>query len=148
MKLNPGWTTTGLLAAGGLIRVCRKSAGRFFRIQSTTLYLKSVEIVRDLFLYQLGILICAVFLVFGVILIQVAAIFYLPLSQETKVGVCLFVGLFDFMAALGTLLYLSSSSRWLRQAKKYDKFLEEFLDQTQDLYEHRHPRGAQKAREP
>jgi len=133
MKLNPSWKTAGILAAAGLLNQCRKNAGEFIRIQTAIAYLRGVEILRDLFLYQLGILVCVVFLVFGVILIEGTLIFYLPLQTSVRVFAGLCLGVFDSLTALGFLVYFLSSARWLRQAEKYHDYLEEFMDQARDF---------------
>ena len=83
MKFRPSWAAMGMLAATGLIRQSKKNAGEWIRIQTAIVYLKGVEIIRDLFLYYLGILICVTFLVFGVILIE-GGIFFSLLSLENE----------------------------------------------------------------
>ena len=132
MKLNPKWAVAGILGASSLAQACKRNAVEFFRIQTAVAYLKAVEIIRDLFLYQLGILICVMFLVFGVILIEGGAVFFLPLQPVHRASVTLLVGALNFLVSLGFLAYFSSSSRWLRQAEKYHEFLEEFMRETRN----------------
>ena len=127
MKFRPGWTTVGMLATAGFIRQSKKNAGEWMKIQTAIVYLKGVEIIRDLFLYQLGILICVMFLVFGVILIEGGMVFFLPLEAVQRASLTLLLGSADFFGALFCLLYFCSSGRWLRQAQKYHMFLDEFM---------------------
>lgn len=129
MRRNGGWVAAGVLEAAGILRQCRKNAGELVRIQAARIYLKSVDIVRDLFLYQLGVLMAAVFLTFGVILIEGAAIFLLPLEPKMRGIIALLTGGFDVLAAFVFLRHFASSERWLRQASKYNAFLEEFLEE-------------------
>ena len=136
MKFRTSWAALGMLAATGLIRQGRKNAGEWIRIQTAIAYLKGVEILRDLFLYQLGILICVMFLVFGVILIEGGIIFFLSVLPEARVGLTLLLGAVDFLGAAGFLVYFCSSTRWLRQAQKYHAFLDEFIEDVKN-----HKRG-------
>ena len=103
MKINPSWAAVGSLAAAGLIQQSKKNAGEWIRIQTAIVYLKTVEILRDLFLYQLGVLICVMFLVFGVILIEGGLVFFLPLQPGERAGLTVILGAVDFLTALGFL---------------------------------------------
>ena len=132
MKFRPSWAAVGMLAATGLIQQSKKNAGEWIRIQTAIVYLKGVEIIRDLFLYQLGILICVTFLVFGVILIEGGIVFFLPLESGKRAVLTLLLGGFDFLGALSFLIYFCSSRRWLRQAQKYHAFLDEFMDEAKN----------------
>ena len=134
MKFRPSWAVVGMLAATGLIRQSKKNAGEWIRIQTAIVYLKGVEIIRDLFLYQLGVLICVMFLVFGVILIEGGMVFFLPLEPGKRTALILLLGGFNFLGALGFLIYFCSSQRWLRQAQKYHAFLDEFMDETKNSF--------------
>ncbi len=125
MKLNRGWTAAGLLGAVSLARECKKNAGELVRIQTARFYLKGVGILRDLFLYQIGILACVVVLVFGFILIQGGLVFLIPWEPGIRLAVVLIMGGADSSIALAFLLYFASSKRWLRQAAKYNECLEE-----------------------
>lgn len=128
MNSNSGGALIGLLAVQRLISFFGRNAREYFRIQSASAYLHAIEVIREFFFYQFSILICAVFLSFGVILIQTAILLYLPMSLEMKAGIGLLMGLIDFFTALGVLLYFSSSSWWLNKAKKHHQFLEQVLD--------------------
>ena len=134
MKLRPSWAAAGILAASGLIRQSRKNAGEWIRIQTAIVYLKGVEIVRDLFMYQLGVLICVTFLVFGIILIEGGMVFFLPLEAGQRAWLTLALGAADFFTAFGFLIYFCSSSRWLRQAQKYHTFLDEFMEEEKNSF--------------
>ena len=123
-----------MLAATGLIRQSKKNAGEWIRIQTAVVYLKGVEIIRDLFLYRLGILICVTFLVFGAILMEGGIVLLLPFESGERAVLTLLLGGFDFLGALGFLIYFCSSKRWLRQAQKYHAFLNEFMDETKNSF--------------
>ena len=130
MKFRSSWAALGMLTTAGVIRQSGKSAGDWIRIQTAIGYLKGVEIIRDLFLYQLGALICVMFLVSGVILMEGGAVFFLPLQPAQRAVLTLLLGGLDFLGALACLLYFCSSGRWLRQAQKYHPFLDEFMEET------------------
>ena len=132
MKLTRGLTAAGLLGAVSLAQQLKKNAGELVRVQTATLYLKSVEILRDLFLYQIGILVCVVVLVFGIILIQGAVAFFIPLSAKARLVTVLTMGFLDSSIALGVLAYFASSRRWLKQAAKYNECLEELVEKRQN----------------
>ena len=134
MKFRQSWTAVGMLAAAGLIRQSKKNMGQWIRIQTAIVYLKGVEIIRDLFLYQLGVLICVMFLVFGVILIEGGMVLFLHLQSGERAGLTLLLGAVDFLGALSFLIYFCSSRRWLRQAQKYHAFLDEFMEETKDSF--------------
>ena len=135
MKFRQSWAAVGMLAAAGLIRQSKKNASEWVRIQTAIVYLKGVEIVRDLFLYQLGVLICVMFLVFGVILMEGGTVFFLPLQPGERASLTLLLGTVDFFGALGFLVYFCSSGRWLRKAQKYHAFLDEFMEETKSSFE-------------
>lgn len=117
------------MEAAGILRQCQKNAGELVRIQAARIYLKGVDIVRDLFLYQLGVLVAAVFLTFGVILIEGAVIFFLPFEPNMRGIAAFLIGGFDVLAGLFFLSYFASSKRWLRQAAKYNAFIEDFVEE-------------------
>lgn len=132
LKMNPRLAMTGMFAASSLFKILRHNAGEFLKIKTAIAYLKGVEVIRDLFLYQLGILICVMFLVFGVILIEGALVFFLPLQPGERATLAFIVGAVDSLGALACLAYFSSSGRWLRQAQKYSEFLNGFMDEAEE----------------
>ena len=129
MKFNRTWAAAGLIGAANLVRECKKNAVDLVRIQTATVYLKGVEILRDLFLYQVATLVCVVFLVFGVILMEGAAIFYVPASTVSKTMMAFIVGALDSLTALAVLGYFASSKRWLKRAVKHNACLEELMEE-------------------
>ena len=131
MKINRNnghWIVAGLAGTAELINRCRKNAREFVRIQTALVYLKGVDVVRTLFLYQIGVLVCVIFLVFGVVLIEAAGIFYFPMEFQARIHMAFIVGFLDSLTALIFLGYFASSRRWLHQAAKYNSFVEEFME--------------------
>lgn len=134
MKLNRHWAAAGLQGAASLVRLCKKNAGELFRVQTAMVYLKGVEIFRELFLYQIGILVCVMFLVFGIILIQGAVIFFISWEAKIRMAAMVIMGGLDFSVALAFLVYLGSSKRWLRQASKYNECVEELIERDSPFF--------------
>lgn len=130
MKQPKNFLWTLLRGTAGVWRVLRKNAVDMARIQGAMVYLKGVEIVRDLLVYQLGLLACVIFLVFGVMMMQAAVIFLLPPGQ-IRVFTALGIGALDFFVSLGLLGYFVSSSRWLREAAKYNDQVRDVLEETE-----------------
>ncbi len=128
-KKSGPWITAAIVGASAVIRGLKKNAVEMAKIQGAMAYLRGVEILRDLLIYQLGILACVIFLVFGVILMQAAMIFCLALEGQARIFAAFGVGLFDFSVALGLIVYFISSKRWLREAAKYNAWVDEFLEE-------------------
>lgn len=129
MKSKQAWFEAGVAGASALFNLFRKNAFSVLQIQSAIAYLKGVEIVRDILFYQLGLMLCVSFLVFGVILIQGAAIFFISMEPLTRAMVALVLGFLDSGIALGVLIYFMSSKRWLRQAAKYNSTVENIWEE-------------------
>ncbi len=120
MKVNGRWAASGLLAAAQIIGKCKQNAFEIAQIYGATAYLNGVSVVRDFCLYQIGILACVMLLVFGVILMEAAVIFYIPLATSTRAILVFVLGGIHLLAGGIFLAYLASSERWLRQASKYN----------------------------
>ena len=129
MKINRAWMAAGLTGAAHLARQCKKNAFELIQLQAAMVYLKGIEMVRDLLLYQIGILICVIFLIFGVILMEAGLVFYFPMEFKTRVTVLFGVGAFDCLTALALLGYFASSGHWLKQAARYNECLEGLLEE-------------------
>ncbi len=114
----------GLLALMSLIGKCKENAFEIAQIYGATAYLKGVSMVRDLFLYQVGVLACVMLLVFGVILMEVAIVFYAPVETPNRWVLAFVVGGINFLVGAILLGYFASSKRWLRQASKYNAWID------------------------
>ncbi len=123
MKANRKWAAVGLLAAVQLIGRCKKNALEIVQIYGATTYLKGVRMARDFFLYQIGILVCVMLLVFGGILMEAAILFYIPVETSTRIILAFVLGGIDFLTGAIFLGYFVSSERWLRQASKYNTWV-------------------------
>jgi hypothetical protein len=128
MKIRQSWVTAALWGATALFKQCRKNANELVKIQTAMVYLKGVEILRDLLFYQMGIQVCVVFLVFGVILMQGGVLFYFPLSPQARATTALLLGALDSLTAFSFLAYFSSSKRWLKQAARYNLEVEDIIE--------------------
>ena len=129
MKVNSSWASVGLFAAIQLIGKCKKNAFEIAQIYGATAYLKGVQMARDLFLYQIGILACVLLSVVGVILMEAAVIFYIPVETSTRVILAFALGGINFLTGAIFLGYFSSSERWLRQASKYNSWVKAAMDE-------------------
>ena len=127
MKLNSTWLAAGIIGANNLVQHYKKSLTELFTVQSATVYLKGVEIVRHLFLVQVSIMACLVFVIFGVILIEAAVIFYMATNSDARTLTMILVGAVDILVAGSVLAYFASSNYWLQQAAKYNATLEELI---------------------
>ena len=129
MKANNSWASVGLFAALQLIGKCKKNAFEIAQIYGATAYLKGVQMARDLFLYQVGILACVLLSVVGVLLMEAAVIFYIPVGTSTRVILAFALGGINFLTGAILLGYFSSSERWLRQASKYNTWVKAMMDE-------------------
>ncbi len=123
MKADRKWAAAGLLAVAGLLGKCKQNAFEIAQIYGVTTYLKGVQMVRGFFLYQIGILACVMLLVFGVILMEGAVIFYIPVETSARILLVFVLGGINFLTGAICLGYAASSKRWLRQASKYNAWV-------------------------
>lgn len=120
MKINHNWAAAGLFTAAQLIGKCRRSAVETAEIYGAAAYLKGVKMARGLFLYQTAVNVCAMFVVFGVILIEAGFIFWGPADPLDRIQRCFIAGAADVFAGGVFLAYLMSPGRWLDEAAKYN----------------------------
>ena len=73
-------------------------------------------------------------LVVGIVLVEVAAVFWLPLNPQQQVLLVLGFGIFDLFIAVGMIFYLFSGKRWLRGALKQNKNIEKWFHETWHEY--------------
>ncbi len=123
MKKHRKWADLGWFAALQILGTCRKNAFDIAQIYGATAYLKGVRLVREFFLYQVGLLACVMFLVSGVILMEVAAVFYIPVATPTRIVIGFALGGLNFLTGSIVLGYFASSGRWLREASKYNAWV-------------------------
>lgn len=133
MKVNREWAAAGLLAVVQLIGKCKDNALEIAQIHGAIAYLKGVHMVRDFFLYQIGVLACVMFLVFGLILMEAAVIFYIPVGTSTRLILAFVLGGVHFLTGVIILGYFASSKRWLRQAAKYNAWIEASMEEADFL---------------
>ena len=129
MKANNSWASVGLFAAMQLIGKCKKNAFEIAQIYGATAYLKGVQMARDLFLYQIGIFACVLLSVIGVLLMEAAVIFYIPVEISVRIILVFALGGINFLTGVIFLGYFSSSERWLRQASKYNAWVKATMDE-------------------
>lgn len=130
MRTNRKWMAVGLLTAIQLFGTCKKNTLEIAQIYGATAYLKGVRMLRNFFLYQISILACVMLLVLGIVLMEVAVIFYLPLSVPTRAILAFVLGAMDVLAGGLSLVYFASSERWLDQASKYNAQIKALISQT------------------
>lgn len=140
MKINSRWAFLGWLAAGQLLGKARQNALETLQIYGAAAYLKGVRLVRDFFIHQIGVLTCVMFLVFGVVLIEGAAVFALVQRVSPAVTI-LIAGLLNFSVGLSLLGYFASSRCWLEKASRYNAYLNALLhEENPEIYRNCRPR--------
>ncbi len=130
MKLKNAWFIAELLGAFGVVQKYKKNTAEWVRIQTAMVWLKSIAFARDLVIYQVGISACVLVLVISAVLMEVAFIFCLPMSLQSKITAVFVVSGIDFAAALSFLGYFLSSERWLKQAASYNACVSEMIQKT------------------
>jgi len=128
MKTNRKWMAAGLLTAIQLFGTCKKNTLEIAQIYGATAYLKGVRMLRDFFLYQIGILACVMLLVMGGILMEVAVIFYLPVAMSTRAILVFVLGGMNVLLGGLFLASFASSERWLRKAANYNAFIKSSME--------------------
>ena len=129
MKSNSKGVVGGFLAALRLIEKCKKGAFEIAQIYGATAYLKGVHIARDFFLYQTGVLACVMFLAFGIILMEVAVIFFIPMDISRRCIVAFLLGAINVLTAAVFLRRYTSSGQWLHLASKYNAWIKTSLEE-------------------
>lgn len=133
MKLKNAWFVAELLGAFGLVQRYKKNTEEWVRIQTATIWLKSIGFARDLVIYQVGVSACVLVLVISAVLMEVALIFCIPMSTQARATAIFAAGGIDFAVALSFLGYFLSSERWLRQAAKYNSCVAELVGKENPL---------------
>lgn len=129
MRIKNPWTALGIMSAAGFLK---KGATEFFQMQAAMVYLKGVDMVRDLLFYQIGIMCCVVFFAFGFVFMQAALVFCFPMEEAMRIKAAFFLGFIDLAGALLALFYLTSSKRWLEQASRYNAYLRGFVQEEKE----------------
>lgn len=117
------------LAAARLFGTCKKNTLKTAQIYGASAYLKGISVIRDFFIYQIGILTCVMFLVFGLMLMEAAVLFYLPVEPSERLILAFALGALHCLTGLLLLGYFSSSKRWLRVALKHNAWVEDVIDE-------------------
>ncbi len=135
MKVDRKWAAVGLFAAVRLLGKCKRNALDVAQIYGAIAYLKGVRMARDFFLHQIGVLVCVMFLVFGVILMEAAVLFYIPVGTSTRIILAFLLGGIHFLAGGIFLGYFASSKQWLRHASKYSGWVKASMEDEDFLHQ-------------
>lgn len=133
MKANRGWEALGLLAAMQLLGRCKKNTFEIAQIYGATAYLKGVQMARVFFLYQTAIFACAMFLVLGVILMEIALVFYIPMGATVRSIFVFMLGGINFLSGFIFLRYFASSKQWLYQVSKYNDWIKSIMEKERKI---------------
>lgn len=103
-----------ILSSFVLVKVIKnyKSRSSLMKINAAKAYVHGVRKTRMLFVGILIVSISFVFLINGLILIQNALFTFSMWSNETKFIVALWLGGFEFLAAVGVFVYLLRENTW------------------------------------
>ena len=96
-----------------IIRGC-KSGSSLLKIKAAQGYVLGVKKTRVFFLGALLVLVCFMFLLNGLSLIQTAVFTYSMWSSEVKFAVALFIGGVELVGAVCVLIYLFREETWGR----------------------------------
>ncbi|GEM_PF-4452605 len=115
------------LGLGGFIKKSKDLAFDLAKVKSALYYLKSVETVRQFF-FGLFQIICSIsFLFFGMAMIHLGVLMFLPFSHSIKALIILILGVIYVSTFLFVLFYLFSGDRWLKGAMKFNPLTEEVI---------------------
>ena len=84
------------------------------RLRISLIYLRSIETFRLLFISLLGLGVCLIFLLSGLILFNVTLFLYTPWSNEAKMYIGFILAASYFLVAGGAFLYIFSQTKWLK----------------------------------
>jgi hypothetical protein len=91
-----------------------KEHGGVDHLKISMFYIKSIETMRLLFLGMVGIGLCLMFLLSGIVLLHVVIFVYMPWSAETKIAIGLGCAAFYIVLAVSAFIFLSSQTKWLK----------------------------------
>ena len=84
------------------------------RLKISLMYLRSVDTFRLLFISLVGVGICLIFFLSGLILFNVTLFLYAPWSNEIKMYVGFVLAAVYFLIAGTAFLYIFSHAKWLK----------------------------------
>ena len=90
-----------------------RSATELARLKMSLMYLKGVETFRLLFINLLGVGVCLIFLISGLLLVPSLLLFYAPWPNEVKMYVGFGCAMMYLLISVGIFSYLFSQSKWL-----------------------------------
>lgn len=128
MKSNHRWAAAGLLAASQILGKCKKNAFEVAQIYGATACLRGAQLARDFSILQASIFACVMVLILGVIFIEAAILFYIPVENSTKAGLVFVLGGVHLLGGGILLAYFTSSKQWLRQALKYNEWIKSSVE--------------------
>ena len=92
----------------------RQASMDLARLRISLLYVKSIETFRLLFVSLLGMGLCMIFLITGLVLFHLALLVYTPWTNETKMYVGFACAGVYFLLAAGIVTYIFSQANWLK----------------------------------
>lgn len=91
-----------------------KNRAALMKIKAAQAYVAGVKKTRLFFLGVLFILVAFVFLINGLVLLQTAFLNYSMFSTEMKFFIALIFGGFEFLGAVGIMIYLFREATWMK----------------------------------
>lgn len=83
------------------------------RLKMSLLYIRGINVLRLLFVSLLGVGLCLMFLLGGIILLYTTLILYAPWSDQVKFYVNLACAVLYMGLSLGTFFYVFAHAKWL-----------------------------------
>lgn len=106
--------TSRFLKGGGMGVFAESPLMKLTPLKMSIAYLRSIQTFRLLFISLLGIGGCLIFIVAGLVVLNVTLLTLTPWSQETKLFVGLGCAFFYLLIGFGVLAYIFSEEKWMK----------------------------------
>ena len=124
--------TSLLLLASNFIKGLnsyRMSSIDLTKLKITMWYLQSIKTLRLLFISLLGLGVCLIFLISGLVCFSVALLVYAPLAVTVKMSLAFLLAVVYIAMGLGIFFYLFSDEKWIK-IFNVDHFIKELTENT------------------
>ncbi len=122
----------------------RRASVDLAKIKMSLMNIKGIETFRLLFVSALGIGICLVLLLSGLLIFHATLLLYTPWTDQTKMYVGLFFGGLYLLAAVGAFLYIFSQAKWL-QIFHAEKMVDDLMQKNNGAHRTEEQRAAETA---
>ena len=109
-----------LYAASDLFHQWKEASADLAKIEGAIYYIKAIEMVRRILIAAFFLLGALVMGIFGIVMLHVLFLFFLPFSQTGKIWAAFGLAVFDFLAAASVFAFIFSQKKWLMFTKASD----------------------------